>query len=129
MNGEPISVSDRDDLNQCLVATGFPYNIKERPPHLLERLQAVLESAQGVRRAGSAALDLCWTASGRLDGFWEPGLSPWDTAAGYLIVLEAGGMVSDFAGNPFHPRKKEVLATNGLIHYNMRQVLNGQAVE
>jgi myo-inositol-1(or 4)-monophosphatase len=122
-NGRQIQVSSIREVSQGLLATGFPYNIKKTHSPILNRLERVITRAQGVRRPGSAALDLCWTARGVLDGFWEQYLKPWDTAAGILIVEEAGGKVSDFSGRPFHIHKKQLLATNGLIHQEMLELL------
>jgi myo-inositol-1(or 4)-monophosphatase len=118
-NSRPIRVSSTADVSQSLLATGFPYNIQKTHHRILKRLAQVITRAQGVRRPGSAALDLCWVARGVLDGFWEEYLKPWDTAAGVLIVAEAGGSVSDFSGRLYNPNKKQILATNGLIHQEM----------
>jgi len=122
-NGRPIRVSATPTISQSLLATGFPYNIQKTHGPLIRRLEQVITRAQGVRRAGSAALDLCWVARGVMDGFWEQNLKPWDTAAGMLIVEESGGKISDFSGRPFNPYKKQCLATNGLIHQEMVQLL------
>jgi myo-inositol-1(or 4)-monophosphatase len=116
LNSRRISVSKTSSLNQALVATGFPYDIKEHAAEILAALQSILIRAQDVRRAGAAALDLAYVACGRLDGFWEIGLKPWDTAAGQLLVTEAGGKISDFVANEYSPFLPEVLATNALIH-------------
>ena len=123
LNNSPISVSRVDDLNRSLLATGFPYDIHERPDPPLTHFRTMCLKAQGLRRAGAAALDLCYVAAGRFEGFWEHGLKPWDTAAGVVLVEEAGGRVSDFSGNPFRPDCKEIIASNGLVHYNMVQAL------
>ena len=116
LNSKRISVSKTSSLNQALVATGFPYDIKEHAAEVLAALQSILVRAQDVRRAGAAALDLAYVACGRLDGFWEINLKPWDTAAGQLLVTEAGGKISDFVANEYSPFLPEVLATNGFIH-------------
>ncbi|WP_028316352.1 inositol monophosphatase family protein [Desulfatibacillum aliphaticivorans] len=116
LNSRPISVSDQTDLQDSLVVTGFPYGLKTMMPELMDRFSAVLPKVQGVRRLGSAALDLCYVACGRFDGFWEQNLAPWDTAAGECIVREAGGKVTDFAENEFSPGGSQILATNGKIH-------------
>ena len=116
MNNEPISVTDTDFLLQSLVATGFPYDIYSHLPGLVNRIKIVLPKVRDIRRLGAAAVDLAYTACGRLDGFWEVGLKPWDTAAGCLLVQEAGGKVSDFMGQPFSPFKQEILASNGRLH-------------
>jgi myo-inositol-1(or 4)-monophosphatase len=123
-NGSLIRVSTIPKVSQGLLATGFPYNIRKTHGPVLKRFEQVITRAQGVRRPGSAALDLCWMARGVLDGFWEQNLKPWDTAAGILIVEEAGGKVSDFSGHPFHFHKKHILATNGLIHHEMIKLLS-----
>jgi myo-inositol-1(or 4)-monophosphatase len=119
LNGNPIRVSDRTLVSESLLATGFPYNLEPGFDVLTARFRRCLKRAQGIRRLGSAALDLCFVACGRFDGFWEQQLKPWDTAAGILIVREAGGSVTDFSGGPNPAAKKEVLATNCRIHPEM----------
>lgn len=119
LNGRPIRVSTIDQVSQSLLATGFPYNIRKTHGPVIKRFSQVTTRAQGVRRPGSAALDLCWVARGVMDGFWESYLKPWDTAAGILILEEAGGKITDYAGRPFHIHKKQILATNGRIHNEM----------
>jgi myo-inositol-1(or 4)-monophosphatase len=121
-NGRPIKVSAQTKLSESLLATGFPYNIQKTHGRIIETFEGILIRSQGVRRPGSAALDLCWVARGVMDGFWEQYLKPWDTAAGWLIVKEAGGKVSDFSGHPYHFHKKQILATNGLIHREMIEI-------
>jgi myo-inositol-1(or 4)-monophosphatase len=106
-----------------MLATGFPYDLRESQNNNLIHFNNFTMSAQAIRRAGSAALDLCYVAMGRFDGFWELKLSPWDVAAGSLIVREAGGIVSDFKGGVFDIYSKEILASNGRIHYEMVEVL------
>jgi len=123
LNGERIRVSTTATLGQGLLATGFPYDRRERAAAYVPIYQAFLSRSQGIRRAGSAALDLCYVASGRLDGFWERSLQSWDTAAGTVIVSEAGGMISDFSNGPFLLGGQEVLASNGSIHLEMINVL------
>jgi myo-inositol-1(or 4)-monophosphatase len=118
-----ISVSQTTQLSQSLLATGFPYDIRTSKINNLDHFANFYKRAQAVRRGGSAALDLCYLAMGRFDGFWELKLSPWDTAAGSLLVEEAGGKVTDFLGGPFNIYLKEVLATNGKIHEQMIEVL------
>jgi myo-inositol-1(or 4)-monophosphatase len=115
LNGKPIHVSKIAQLKECLVATGFPSHKRHKNPNIYFYHQLTLRT-HGVRRAGSAALDLCNVASGRFDGFWEFNLNPWDTAAGVLIVEEAGGKVSRFDGSPFELDSRETLASNGLVH-------------
>jgi myo-inositol-1(or 4)-monophosphatase len=124
-NGERIAVSNIADLGRSLVATGFPYDIRETRTNMGHHDDFLLR-AQAVRRCGSAAIDLCYVACGRFEGFWEMKLSPWDTAAGALIVEEAGGRVTDFTGRPVDIYHPEVLASNGLVHQAMLDVLNGQ---
>lgn len=115
LNGRPIRVSSTARLSECLVATGFPSHKRHQNPNIYFYHQLTLRS-HGVRRAGSAALDLCNVASGRFDGFWEFNLNPWDTAAGVLMVEEAGGRVTDFSGGPFQIASRETVASNGLVH-------------
>jgi myo-inositol-1(or 4)-monophosphatase len=115
LNGKPIHVSKATQLKECLVATGFPSHKRHKNPNIHFYHQITLRT-HGVRRAGSAALDLCNVASGRFDGFWEFNLNPWDTAAGVLIVEEAGGKVSRFDGSAFRIDSSETLASNGLVH-------------
>jgi myo-inositol-1(or 4)-monophosphatase len=115
LNGETIHVSKTAVLKESLLATGFPSHKRHKNPNIYFYHQITLHS-HGVRRAGSAALDLCNVAAGRFDGFWEFNLNPWDTAAGVLIVEEAGGKVTRFDGAPFELNSRETLASNGLIH-------------
>jgi myo-inositol-1(or 4)-monophosphatase len=115
LNGTLIHVSKAAQLKECLVATGFPSHKRHKNPNIYFYHQITLRT-HGVRRAGSAALDLCNVASGRFDGFWEFNLNPWDTAAGVLIVEGAGGKVSRFDGSPFKLDSSETLASNGLVH-------------
>lgn len=122
-NGRSIRVSSWPKVSQSLLATGFPYNIQRFHEPIVKRFDQVITRAQGVRRPGSAALDLCLVARGVFEGFWEQNLKPWDTAAGILIVEEAGGQVSDFTNRPYHFHKKQILATNGLIHQEMVELL------
>jgi myo-inositol-1(or 4)-monophosphatase len=115
VNGKPIAVSKNAMLAEALVATGFPSRKRHQNPNIHFYHEITLRS-HGVRRAGSAALDLAYVAAGRLDGFWEFNLNPWDTAAGILLVEEAGGRVSNFAGGTFRLNSEETLVSNGLIH-------------
>lgn len=115
LNGRPIRVSKVQHLAESLVSTGFPSHKRHKNPNIHFYHQITLRS-HGVRRAGSAALDLCCVASGRYDGFWEFNLNSWDTAAGVLLVEEAGGKVTNFTGGPFDISSREVLASNSLIH-------------
>jgi len=118
LNGERIHVSKTANLAESLVATGFPSHKRHKNPNIFFYHQITLRT-HGVRRAGSAALDLCCVACGRFDGFWEFNLNPWDTAAGVLMVEEAGGIVGDFRSGPFDISSRETLASNGLIHEAM----------
>lgn len=119
LNGGPIRVSSTTRLQESLVATGFPSHKRHLNPNVHFYQEFTLRS-HGVRRAGSAALDLAYVAAGRLDGYWEFKLNPWDTSAGYLIVEEAGGKVTHFDGGRFTLDSREVFATNGLIHEEMQ---------
>lgn len=110
LNGSPIHVSPLVELDKALLATGFPYDIRDTDETNLDYFAAFAVKAQAIRRAGSAALDLSYLAAGRFDGFWEMKLAPWDTAAGTLIIREAGGVVTDFGGRPFVPGGAEALA-------------------
>ena len=123
LNNRPIRVSKTAELMQGLLSTGFPYDIKTSKLTNLDHWANFAMNAQALRRDGAAALDLCYVACGRFDGFWELNLSPWDTAAGALIVTEAGGRVTNFSGGPFSNYKPEVVASNGLIHDRMLEVL------
>ncbi len=122
-NGRPVRVSGTHSLKECLLGTGFPYDKRASLEDNLVPFCRFTKRARGVRRDGSAALDLCHVAMGRLDGFWERKLSPWDVAAGSLMVREAGGVVTDFGGGPFSIHEGQVLATNGIIHAEMLEVL------
>ncbi len=123
LNGKRIHVSHTDTLKRSLLVTGFPYNVTDNPDNAIEHFIQFLMESQAVRRMGSAAIDLAYVAAGRYEGFWEVALNPWDMAAGALLVTEAGGMLSDFSGNPFSVYKKQVLATNGLVHEEMKNIL------
>ncbi len=123
LNGKKIQVSQVANLRQSLLSTGFPYDVIENPANALKYFGAFIEKAQAVRRDGSAALDLCYLAMGRFDGFWEVRLKPWDTAAGSLVVTEAGGKVTDFKNNHYSIYQVQTLASNGLIHEQMREVM------
>ncbi len=123
LNGAKIQVSATRAVADSLLVTGFPYNLKMMLAPLLARFENCLASARGVRRLGSAALDLCYVACGRFDGFWEQELKPWDTAAGMVIAAEAGAVVTDFTNRPFQVDSREILATNGKIHHEMLSLL------
>jgi myo-inositol-1(or 4)-monophosphatase len=119
LNGVPLRVSAAETLIDALLVTGFHYNIHQDPAELIGLFTAFITKARAVRRLGSAALDLCYVAAGRFDGFWEQKLQPWDMAGGALIVQEAGGTVTDVTGAAFGSRKGSVLATNGRVHGEM----------
>jgi myo-inositol-1(or 4)-monophosphatase len=123
LNNRRIRVSETEDLNAALVCTGFPYNIRERGADFVRHFTNFLMHAQAVRRDGSAALDMAYVACGRFDGFWEEGLNPWDVAAGVLLIEESGGRVSNYDGSKFSIYQPPVIASNGLVHDAMMQVL------
>jgi myo-inositol-1(or 4)-monophosphatase len=122
LNGDPIHVSNAATLVESMLVTGFPYDVHKRIPEIIGLFGEFVGKARAVRRLGSAALDLCYVAAGRMDGFWEQDLKPWDIAAGGLIVEEAGGKVTDFDGVPFSSRRHQLLATNGKIHQDMQTI-------
>ncbi len=123
LDGQPIRASDRRPLSACLVATGFPYDVWTRPERPLGMLGAAVTHARGVRRFGSAALDLAYVACGRFDGYFELGLKPWDVAAGILLVREAGGIVSDLRGQAAEVDGGEFLAANREVHGQLLALL------
>lgn len=125
LNETKLRVSRTPSLNAALVVTGFPYDIRESPQNNLDHFSRFALRAQGVRRTGTAALDLCYVAAGRFDGFWELKLHPWDMAAGSVIVVEAGGRLTDFGGHAFSIYGKELVASNGLVHEELLTVLAG----
>jgi myo-inositol-1(or 4)-monophosphatase len=122
LNNRPIRVSSVLSLSQSLVATGFPTHHRKKSANINYYWEFTLRS-HGVRRDGAAALDLCAVACGRFDGFWEFGLKSWDTAAGTILVREAGGMVTDIGGKPFQPGARVLVASNGKIHGEMREII------
>lgn len=124
LNDRPINVSSAAKVSDSLLVTGFPYNVHAVTDTLIPRFSRCLSNAQGIRRLGSAALDLCFIACGRFDGFWEQNLKPWDTAAGMLIAQEAGATVTDYDGHPYDIEKENILATNSHIHHEMIELLN-----
>ncbi|MCX5890748.1 MAG: inositol monophosphatase family protein [Deltaproteobacteria bacterium] len=124
LNGQPIKVSTIDRLDRALVATGFPYDIRERLAETLGRMERILGQVQGLRRGGSAALDLCYVACGRFDGFYEENLKPWDTAAGIVIISEAGGRVTALDGGEYDIYSPNILASNGFLHNKIMACLN-----
>jgi myo-inositol-1(or 4)-monophosphatase len=126
LNGKRLKVSGSSTLAESLLVTGFPYNITANPNNAVEHFVQFLMAARGVRRLGSAAMDLSYVAAGRFDGFWEVSLNPWDMAAGALFIQEAGGRVSDMKGNPLSIYQKTVLASNGAVHDAMLAIVNKQ---
>jgi myo-inositol-1(or 4)-monophosphatase len=127
LNNKRIEVSSVGNLNESLLSTGFPYDIRESEDNNINYFISFLTTAQAVRRTGSAALDICYVACGRFDGFWEIKLSPWDVAAASLILTEAGGSISDFKGHDYDIFGNETLASNGRIHEQMIGVLQKAA--
>jgi myo-inositol-1(or 4)-monophosphatase len=125
LNDKPIKVGGHDDLHEACLVTGFPYTYLDTPNSPLDIFSKLIRKGVPVRRLGSAALDLCWVAAGRFDGFYEHQLQPWDSAAGFLIVEEAGGKITDFQGNYYSPYRHGILATNGKIHDALQQLVNG----
>jgi myo-inositol-1(or 4)-monophosphatase len=122
LNGAPLRVSGTATLIDALLVTGFPYTVHDNADRLLRVFGAFLQRARAVRRLGSAAIDLCYVAAGRLDGFWEESLQPWDTMAGALIVEEAGGRVTGVDGGPWNALGGHILASNGPLHEQMAEV-------
>lgn len=125
LNGHPIRVSEVSDIGQSLLATGFPYHRQGRLEYLLQPLRRVIMDFQGFRRLGSAAMDLAYVACGKCEGFYEEGLQPWDTAAGTVLVREAGGLVSAYGGETFSPYQKTILASNPSIHPVLAEITQG----
>jgi myo-inositol-1(or 4)-monophosphatase len=124
LNGKRLRVSETEKLDHALLVTGFAYDIRDNPKNNLDHFTRLSLHAQGVRRTGSAALDLCYVATGRFDGFWEVKLNPWDMAAGFVILREAGGLVTSFTKDTFSIYGQELVATNGLIHDELLHLLN-----
>ena len=125
LNNKPIKVSTETEVIKACLVTGFPYTYLDMPNGPLEIFERFIRKGVPVRRLGSAAIDLCWVAAGRFDGFYEHKLEAWDSAAGSLIVEEAGGRVTDFDGNNYSPYQHRILASNGKIHEEMLRVING----
>lgn len=125
LNEKPIKVSDKDNLLTSCLVTGFPYQYLDAANGPLEIFEKLIRKSIPVRRLGSAALDLCWTAAGRFDGFYEHKLQAWDSAAGYLIVQEAGGVVTDLKGDKFNPYQPGIIASNGKIHDQLLALMKG----
>ncbi|TAD89762.1 MAG: inositol monophosphatase [Bacteroidetes bacterium] len=126
LNGERITVSTQTQVVKSCLVTGFPYTYIDAHNGPLQCFERFIRQGIPVRRLGSAAVDLCWVACGRFDGFYEHKLNAWDSAAGYLMVLEAGGTVTDYAGQPYSPYQPHILATNGHIHADMLAVINNE---
>jgi myo-inositol-1(or 4)-monophosphatase len=126
LNDKSIRVSSKTDIEKTCLVTGFPYQWQEIPHNPLLAFESIVKRGIPVRRLGSAAIDLCWVACGRFDGFYEHHLQPWDSAAGSLIVTESGGKITDFSGNPYSPYNKQVLATNGHIHQALQNLVNAK---
>jgi myo-inositol-1(or 4)-monophosphatase len=123
VNDQRLQPSEVESLRSAMIMTGFPYGFRDKIRTAMGQFEAFMVESQAVRRGGSAALDMCYTALGRVDGFWEMDLHPWDTAAGLVILEEAGGKVTDFSGGPFSIYGKEIVASNGKIHDEMVQIL------
>lgn len=123
-NDEKISVSKTETLKPALIATGFPYSVLKNVDIIIKHMRNALVSTRGVRRCGSAATDLAYTAAGRFDAFYEIGLNPWDTAAGVCLINEAGGKISTFDGSPYKPGMHEILGSNGTLHEQMVSLLS-----
>ena len=123
LNGKPINVSSTPSVFESLLVTGFPYDVDEIIEPVMNRFSIFQQASQGVRRLGSAALDICYVACGRFDGFWEQNLKPWDKAAAAIIATEAGAEITNFSNQPFAINQKEILVTNGKIHQEMLGLL------
>ena len=123
LNGRPLRVSSADTLVDAMLVTGFPYDIHSRVEEIVGLFASFVGQVRAVRRLGSAAIDLCYVAAGRMDGFWESDLKPWDIAGGALLVTEAGGTITDMTGGAFRSRGGHVLATNGHLHQAMLDVI------
>jgi myo-inositol-1(or 4)-monophosphatase len=127
LNGAPIRVSRAEAMIEALLVTGFPYSVHEELDALIALFRDFVGRARAVRRLGSAAVDLCWLAAGRMDGFWEAGLKPWDAAAAALLVREAGGRVTEYDGTPWASASPTIVASNGPLHDEMLAVLEAHA--
>lgn len=125
LNGKQLQVTAKDDVTTSCLVTGFPYSYLDEPNGPLVVFEKLIRIGVPVRRLGSAAIDLCWVAAGRFDGFYEHKLNAWDSAAGFLMVEEAGGKVTDFEGNAYSPYQPHIVATNGKIHDQLLDYING----
>jgi len=123
MNGQRLRPSANATVMDSMLVTGFPYNVHEQADEFLKTFGEVLKHARAIRRLGSAAIDICWVAAGRMDGFWEASLQPWDTRAAVLILEEAGGKVTGMDGKTWEPEAGDILATNGLIHEQLARII------
>ncbi len=123
LNGQPLKVSSNATVLESMVVTGFPYHVHQQADEFLKVFGRVLKQARAVRRLGSAAIDMCWVAAGRMEGFWEASLKPWDTRAAALILEEAGGRVTGMDGKTWNPDAGHILATNGLIHDELLRII------
>jgi len=123
LNGKRMHVSATATVDECILVTGFPYNVMENPLKCIQQFTAIVQRGIPVRRLGSAALDLAYLAAGRFDGFWEVALHPWDMAAGVLMVIEAGGMVTHYGGRAFVLQHDSIIASNSLVHAEMVEIL------
>ncbi len=126
LNGKTIRVGTKDTVAKSCLVTGFPYTYLDSPNGPIQVFEKLIRQGVPVRRLGSAAIDLCWVAAGRFDGFYEHKLQAWDSAAGFLLVEEAGGKVTDFEGNYYSPYQPHIVATNGLIHDELLQYVTGK---
>jgi myo-inositol-1(or 4)-monophosphatase len=124
LNGQRLKASTNDSVLESMLVTGFPYNVHQQADDFLKVFGQVLKRARAVRRLGSAAIDMCWVAAGRMDGFWEASLKPWDTRAAALILEEAGGKVTGMDGKKWNPEDGHILATNALIHDEILTLIN-----
>lgn len=129
LNDKKISVSNKEKVSSSCLVTGFPYTYLDSPNGPLQVFEKLIRKGIPVRRLGSAAIDLCWVAAGRFDGFYEHSLQAWDSAAGFLIAEEAGGTVTDFEGNYYSPYQPHILATNGHIHKEMLEIVNQKSIK
>ncbi len=129
LNDERIFVSQQNSVEKSCLVTGFPYTYLDIPNGPLQCFERFVRKGIALRRLGAAAIDLCWVAAGRFDGFYEHKLNAWDSAAGFLLVEEAGGKVTDFSGNRYSPYQPGILASNGIIHDELRAWVNGEIVE
>ena len=126
LNDKKIKVSDKEDILRSCLVTGFPYSYLDVPNGPVQIFEKLLKQGIPIRRLGSAAIDLCWVAAGRFDGFYEHNLKTWDSAAGFLIVEEAGGKITDFKGDYYSPYQPNIVATNGKIHDDLLLAVNGK---